>query len=61
MKITIPLKKPEVKLRKLQDLKGDGKFCCENIPLLNIELDHIIPDELHFDVEDYRCADRGCG
>lgn len=47
MKITIPSRKPEVKLRKLQDLKGDGKFCCENIPLLNIELDHIIPDELH--------------
>ena len=45
MKINIPSR--EVNLRKLQDLKGDGKFCCDKIPLLNIELDHVIPDELH--------------
>ena len=36
-----------MKLRKLQDLKGDGKFCSEQLSLLNIELDHIIPDELY--------------
>ena len=47
MEITIPSRKPAVKLRKLQDLKGDGKFSSEQLPLLNIELDHIIPDELH--------------
>jgi len=47
MKINMPSKKPEVKLRKLQYLKGDGKFCCNKLPFLNIELDHFIPDERH--------------
>ena len=47
MEITIPSDDPEVKLRKLEDLKGDGNFSCVNLPLLNIELDHVIPDELH--------------
>lgn len=26
---------------------GQRKFCCEHEPLLNIELDHVILDELH--------------
>lgn len=47
MSIIIPSDKPDVKLRKLSDLKGDGKFCCDKVPLLQIALDHIIPDELH--------------
>ena len=47
MKITIPSEDPEVKLRKLKDLKGDGKFCSDKLPLLHIKLDHVIPDELH--------------
>ncbi|CAB4020859.1 Hypothetical predicted protein, partial [Paramuricea clavata] len=42
---------PEMK-RDLKDLresaeKKSGNYCCVNPPLLNIELDHIIPDELH--------------
>ena len=42
---------PETK-RDLKDLresaeKKSGNYCCVNPPLLNIELDHIIPDELH--------------
>lgn len=45
MTITIPSEK--VKLRKLSDLKGDGKFCSERLPLVHIEPDKIIPDELH--------------
>ena len=47
MEITIPSDDPEVKLRKHEDLKGDGNFSCENLPLLHIELDHMMPDELH--------------
>ena len=47
MEITILSDDPEVKLRKLEDLKGDGNFSCENLSLLYIELDHVIPDELH--------------
>ena len=45
MEIIIPSE--EVKLRKLKDLKADGKFSSEKLPLLDIELDHVIPDELH--------------
>ena len=33
--------------RSLSDLKGDEEFSSANKPLLNLELDHIIPDELH--------------
>ena len=47
MEITIPSDDPEVKLSKLEDLKGDGNFSCENLPLLHIELDHVMPDDLH--------------
>ena len=47
MEITIPPDDPEVKLRKLEDLKADGNFSCKNLPLLHIELDNVIPDELH--------------
>lgn len=45
MTITVPSRK--VKLRKLSDLKGNGEFCSERLPLLHIELEKIIPDELH--------------
>ena len=45
MEIIIPSE--EVKLRKLKDLKADDKFSNEKLPLLHIELDHVIPDELH--------------
>ena len=31
----------------LSDLKGDGKFSGFKKPLLNLDLDHIVPDELH--------------
>ena len=47
MEITIPSDGPEVKLRELEDLKGDGNFSCVNLPLLHIKLDHVIPDELY--------------
>lgn len=40
--------------RTLQDLRESGakkkskqNYCCVNPPMLNIELDHVIPDELH--------------
>ena len=26
--------------------KSTGNFCCQHQPLLNIELDHVVPDEL---------------
>jgi len=45
MTITIPSEK--AKLRKLSDLKGDGKVCSEHVPLIHIEPKNIIPDELH--------------
>ena len=36
-------------LKELKELskKGRENFCCEHEPLLNIELDHVILDELH--------------
>lgn len=33
--------------RQLSDLKADGEFSSIKNPLLDLELDHIIPDELH--------------
>ena len=33
--------------RTRADLSGDGKLSSINVPLLDLELDHIIPDELH--------------
>ena len=33
--------------RSRADLIGDGKLGSINIPLLDLELDHVIPDELH--------------
>ena len=33
--------------RQLADLKADGKFSSIHKPLLDLELDHVIPDELH--------------
>ena len=46
MSITIPSKKPKVELRKLEQL-GNGYMCSEKPPLLQINLENIIPDELH--------------
>ena len=39
-------------MRTLKEIKelvkeGKGNFCCVKEPLLNIELDHVIVDELH--------------
>lgn len=39
-------------LRSLKEFKGLSKkskenFCCEHVPVLSIELDHVILDELH--------------
>ena len=36
-------------LKELKELskKGRENFCCDHEPLLNIELDHVILDELH--------------
>lgn len=36
-------------LKELKELskKGRENFCCEHEPLLHIELDHVILDELH--------------
>jgi len=47
MKITIPSTRPKIVLRKQSDLTGNGDFNCDKLPLLDIELDHVIPDELH--------------
>ena len=33
--------------RTLSDLKADGQFSSINQPLLDLELDHVVPDELH--------------
>ena len=33
--------------RSRADLTGDGKLGNINVPLLDVELDHVIPDELH--------------
>ena len=33
--------------RSRADLTGDGKLGSINVPLLDVELDHVIPDELH--------------
>ena len=33
--------------RTRSDLKADGEFSSINKPLLDLELDHIVPDELH--------------
>ena len=35
------------KRRALSELKADGEFSCINKPLLDLELHHIIPGELH--------------
>jgi len=43
MSIDIP--NHEVKIRKLEDFKADGKYCNDNLPLLNILTNHIVPDE----------------
>ena len=37
----------DVQYRRLEDLNGNGNFCNKHTPLINIELDHVIPDELH--------------
>ena len=33
--------------RTREDLTADGKLGSINIPLLDLELDHVMPDELH--------------
>ena len=35
------------KQRTRADLTADGKLGSINMPLLDLELDHVIPDELH--------------
>jgi len=45
MAIAMPSQK--LKLRKLSNLKENGQFYSERLPLLHIELEKIIPDELH--------------
>jgi len=45
MSINIP--NDSIKIRKLEEFKADGKFCNDKLPLVNIPLNHIIPDELH--------------
>lgn len=47
MSITIPSRDPNIEFRKLEDLKGNGEYCNEKEALLNIKLNHVIPDELH--------------
>jgi len=47
MMIDIPSKNPKVKFRRRSDLTGNGDLCCNKPPLLDIELNHIVPDELH--------------
>lgn len=47
MSISIPSNDPKIEYRRLEDLTGNGKYCNEKKALLNVELDHIIPDELH--------------
>ena len=37
----------DVQYRRLEDLNGKGNLCNIHTPLINIELDHVIPDELH--------------
>ena len=45
MSIDIP--NEDVKFRQLNDFKADSSFSNDKLPLLNIPLDHIVPDELH--------------
>jgi len=45
MDIRIPNHK--VKIRQLKDFKADGNYSNDRLPLLNIPLDHVLPDELH--------------
>ena len=33
--------------RTQADLTGNGKLCSVNVPLLDLEFNHVIPDELH--------------
>jgi len=44
MSIDIPNSKVKI---KLEDFKADDKYCNDNLPLLNIPTNHIVPDELH--------------
>ena len=47
MSITVSSQDPKIEFRKLQDLTGNGKYCNDRPALLEMELHHIIPDELH--------------
>ena len=37
----------DVQFRSLDDFDGSGDFCSKHLPLINIEPNHIVPDELH--------------
>ena len=43
---TVPMKRTLQEIKDMSKLKTDN-FCCIHEPLLNIELDHVILDELH--------------
>ncbi|XP_065895016.1 uncharacterized protein [Dysidea avara] len=45
MELELPTE--DVQFRSLEDFDGSGEFCSKHLPLINIEPDHIVPDELH--------------
>ena len=47
MTITLPSSDPLIKFWELKDLIGNGEYCNERKPLLNVTLNQVIPDELH--------------
>ena len=47
MSITLPSSNPMIKFQELKDLKGKGEYYNDRKPLMNVELNHIVPDELH--------------
>ena len=47
MSITRPSSSPMIKFQELKDFKGKGEYCNDRKPLLNVELNHIVLDELH--------------
>ena len=51
MDIDIP--NDDVKICKLHVFKADGRYSRENLPLLNIPPDHIVPDKLHLFITGY--------
>ena len=47
MSITLPSSDPIIKFCELKDLFGNGEYCNERKPLLNVTLNQVIPDDLH--------------